>query len=164
MKTLGVALLALFSAAPALAQETGGRVSLGYAYVRDSGHNVPFGAYLAANTRDPIGLGAELAYHRYSLDYGGFTFDLNTATALAGLHYAADVPDFQPFFHLLVGARLAWTEDDNDAAFGGEAGGGLDARVGDDVFFRVGLDFQFFLNDNDTSDLFRATAGLAFNL
>ncbi len=157
-----LALLSVFVAAPAAAQDKKVRLSFGYAfskYLEEGGGNTPLGAYLSiASIGRTVGIEADVAYHRDSEEF----FTLNTVTVGLGPRFELGSAEAKPFFHALGALRYDRAEGESNTAFGGMTGGGVDIPLGPRAFFRIGADFQIFFDEGESLKTLRVTAGISF--
>jgi len=159
-------LVACAAAAPAAAQEKKVRVSLGYAfvhYLEEGGGNAPVGGYLSiASAGRTVGFEADLGYQRYSEEFFGDNFVLNTFTATVGPRFELGSGRTKPFIHVLGGLRYDSAEGESNTAWGGMSGAGVDIPIGTSVFLRLGADFQIFFDNGENLKTLRLNAGFSF--
>jgi hypothetical protein len=154
-------LLAL--ALPAQAADGGIQVSLGYSFVKyleqDAG-SAPLGAHVSLAGRKTVAPELDLGWQQDK--EGDVTLD--TFTATAGPRFVLGSGDAaKPFIHVLGGLRHDRIEDFNpNTAWGGQAGGGVDIRIGERSAIRLGADFQIFFDQGENLKTLRLSAGFTF--
>ena len=155
-------LAGLVSLAAAAAAQDGGKLSLGYAYLKyleTDGGNTPTGAYLSLSGGGRTTLELDAGYHRESEG----DFSLNTFTVLGGPRFAlASRGSTEPYLHLLGGVRHDRIEGESNTAAGGMAGIGVDVGTSGSMAIRLGADFQLFRDDGENLKTLRLNAGLTF--
>jgi hypothetical protein len=155
----------LAGAASASAQDRAVQVSVGYAFAQfleEDGASAPIGAYLSLSGTKRVTAELDLGYQSYLKETGDVGFTVHTFTATLGPRFSWGHDGPRPYVRVLGGLRHDSSGNPSNTSWGGQAGAGLDVRIGDAATFRLGADFQIFFADGFDVKTLRLLAGITF--
>jgi opacity protein-like surface antigen len=176
VKRAALFLCVLLLAAPVFAASAPkGELSIGYAFMRDDElkENFPLGwvASAAGNVSDVLGIVGELGGSYKTVTDAGGDVKLSVHTFMAGVRLTAPGSDSaRLFLQVLAGAARAGASIADTSAsntnFAVQPGIGVDFKVGEKMFLRLGGDYRRISGESGGSSTneFRGHVGLVFGL